>query len=596
MNARSLKITRGNIIRLVLLAIFPWLPAYLYERIDFYFGTIPGGGYWYYQFSGTRLEADVVSFALGGLLVAYLLRPRWAIIQVFLSASLIWSLFYVACSTFRSDGLLHSECYQTGPDGLAGFRLAAMMFSFGALPAIIRAAPKGASFDRRVRLPFALASSFVLTVVMVWFPLTAWFSGVTYIPPLDLFQTLILIGVPQLATGIPAARIGRSLKTAASAGVVSLVATSAGLWTLQCPNCDRSILYPLVPSWALFALLGGLVELGPPKRLRLLFGERWFGRMSREDLGRVAVALVMTVCLSTLAIYNSWDARVLYQPTISPVPANLVLGQSIYPYVAGYYNSTQYRICCLEVGVSFAKADLGLLSPDNFLMAGMGVQSPNCCVDGWDLGWRADVFLMPDGSLIVSGSTWGTCDGNANCGGYFWQQLRYHAQATVNTQNVSTLVHLRMMWEPVSINGQTLYQANWYYNTTSVPWTRFGGFLPDFREGPYFDIGLVGGITSNIPQDIAYFSQFGVASKFPVSGWKVLLLYPSFQYQGTWRMMERANVVQGDHSYWKVMYRWGGEPYQGVTVEASSTNSSLAPGIAEFVYNGVTARELAALW
>src|SRR5207247_11171334 len=76
----SLKITRRNIVRIILLAIFPWLPAYLFEKIDFYFG-ISGNSYWYYQLSGTRLEADVVSFALGGILVAYLLRPRWAMIQ-----------------------------------------------------------------------------------------------------------------------------------------------------------------------------------------------------------------------------------------------------------------------------------------------------------------------------------------------------------------------------------------------------------------------------------------------------------------------------------------------------------------------------------
>ena len=49
-----------------------------------------------------------------------------------------------------------------------------------------------------------------------------------------------------------------------------------------------------------------------------------------------------------------------------------------YPYVAGYYNSTQYRICCVQIGVNFAKVDLKALAPNNFLMAGMGVQSPNC--------------------------------------------------------------------------------------------------------------------------------------------------------------------------------------------------------------------------
>jgi len=592
----SIRIAPRSILRIALLAIFPWLPAYLFERIDFYVG-ISGNTYWYYQLSGTRLEADVVSFALGGILVAYLLRPRWAVIQVFLSAALVWTLFYAACSTFRTGGLLHSGCYQTGPDGLAGVRLAAMMFSFGALPAIVRAASKREALNRTVRPVIALAGGVVITVVMTWFPMTAWFSGVTYLPALVVFQGLILAGVPQIETGILAARIGRSLKIAASSGVASLLVLSTGLWTLSCPNCDRSILYPLVPSWAFFAFLGGLLELGLPQRFRFSLGDSWLGRIRLEDIRRVGVAVVLTVCLWTLVAYGFWDPRVLYASSISPTPGDLTLGQSVYPYVAGYYNSIpQYRICCLQLGVSFVKASVQLLAPDNFLMAGMGVQSPNCCVDGWDLGWRADVFLLPNSSLIISGSSWTTCDSNANCGGYFWQQLRYHSQVTINPQNISTPIYLRMMWEPVTKDDQTLYQATWYYNTTDVPWTKFGSFLPDFREGPYFDIGNSGGVPTKIPQGAVYFYQFGIASKFPVSGWTVLLLYPSFQYQGSWRVMEKANIIQGDYSYWKGQYRWGGEPYQGVTAQANLTDPSIPPGIAEFYYNGGTMRDNAPLW
>src|SRR5207249_392940 len=160
---------------------------------------------------------------LGGILVAYLLRPRWAVIQVFLSAALIWTLFYEACSTFRTGRLLHSGCYQTGPDGLAGFRLTAMMFGFGALPAIVKAASKVEGLSRAARPTIALAVCIVITVVMAWFPLTACFSGVTCLPPLAIFQELILIGVPQIATGILAARIERSLRIAASSGAVTLL-------------------------------------------------------------------------------------------------------------------------------------------------------------------------------------------------------------------------------------------------------------------------------------------------------------------------------------------------------------------------------------
>ena len=580
---------------MILLVVFPWFPVYLFERIDFYLGVYVSG-YWYYQLSGPRLEVDVVSFALGGILAAYLLRPRWAVTQVFLNAALIWTLFYLACPTFRTGPYLRSECYSTGPDGLVGFRLAAMMFSFGALPAIVKAASHGEALDRRVRWFIALFGGVILTVVMAWFPLTAWFSGVTYLPPILVIQGLILAGVPQIATGILAARIGRSLKIAAASGVVSLLSLSIGLWTLSCPNCDRSLLFLLVPSWALFALVGGLTELALPTRFRSTGGTGWWARLRAEDLRRVGIALVMTLCLWTLVAYDSWDPSVLYASSISPTLADLTLGQSFYPYVAGYYNSSQYRICCLELGASFVMSNPGLLAPDNFLMAGMGVQSPNCCIDGWDFGWRADVFLLPNSSLIISGSSWSTCDSNANCGGYFWQDLRYHAQVTLKPQDLSKPIFLRMMWEPIVINSQTLYEANWYYNTTSLPWTKFGGFLPDFREGTYFDIGIPGSVPSNLPLGAAYFYQFGVASKKPVSGWKVLLLYPSFQYRGSWRIMERANIIQGDYSYWKAEYRWGGRPYPGVTARANILDPTMPLGVAEFSYTGGTLKDNTPLW
>src|SRR5438128_7569705 len=47
---------------------------------------------------------------------------------------------------------------------------------------------------------------------MIWFPHIAWFSVFTYLPSFLIFQTVLLIGVPQIVTGILAARIGRTLK------------------------------------------------------------------------------------------------------------------------------------------------------------------------------------------------------------------------------------------------------------------------------------------------------------------------------------------------------------------------------------------------
>lgn len=582
--------------RAILIALFPWLPAYLFEKIDFWFG-ITGNGTWYYNLSGYRLEADIVSFALGGLLLAYLARPRWALLQVFLSATLIWILFYVACGPFRTNGLLHSDCYQTGPDGLAGLRLSLMMFCYGALAPTVKAAEKRGALDSGIRPFFALFASFVITGAMTWFPLSAWFSGVSYLSPFYVFQGAIITGLPMLVTGMLAARIGRSLWTATLAGFVSLLGFTGVFWTLLCPSCERILLLPASVFWALFALLGGLLELGLPR------GYQWknpFKRFSLNDARLVATALIIVVILWTIIDYGFWAPSVLYETSISPGAKETTLGLPSYPYVGGFYNSTKYRVCCVEIGVSFVKADPAALVPDNFLMAGMGVQSPNCCIDGWDFGWRADAFLMPDRSVVVSGSAWGTCDSNANCGGIFWQYLRYHAQVVLRPLSISTPIFLRMMWEP-STASPLGSQVNWYYNTTSVPWQKFGEFIPDYREGAYFDIGSegTGGVVSgnpNIPQKFAYFFQFGVASKTPVHDWTVQLLYPSFQYQGSWRLMERASAIQGDVSYWKGAYRWGGRPYPGVTALANALDSTVKPDVLELSYTGGSLEDNSPLW
>jgi hypothetical protein len=589
------RFTPKNLLRVTLFAVFPWLPPVLFEKIDFYFHLTHNPD-WYYNLSGYRLLVDLASFAVWGIVAAYLLRPRWALVQIALNSLLVWILFYVACPVYGPGGVWQPECYNVGPDGLVGLRLFGIMFCYGALPVLLKAASKEDGLDRKIRPALAVTSGTALTVVMIWFPVSAWFSGVTLLPLFLIFQTLILIGLPQIATGILAARIGRSLKIGTVSGIVSLLFTSIVYWTPECPGCDRSSLFLFAPLWAVFALLGSITELGLPSLLRLPKLSGWLGTVRMEDARRVGLALVLTVCLWPLVAREFWDPTVLYASSMSASPGKLTLGQPYYPYVGGYYNSAQYRICCVEVGVSISMANPRLLSRDNFLIAGMGVQSPNCCVDGWDFGWRADVFLLPNSTLIISGSSWETCDGNGNCGGYLWEHLWYHSQITLNPQNISTPIYLRMNWEPVTVDGQLRSLVSWYYNTTGIPWTQFGSYLPDRRLGTYFDIGLSGGPASEIPEGSAFLYQFGVASKLPVSGWSATLFHPSFQYQGSWRTMERANVVQGDFSYWKVSYRWGGRPYPGVTARANLLDSTLPAGIVTFSYTGGTMKDFTPLW
>jgi len=465
------------------------------------------------------------------------------------------------------------------------------MFSFGALPAVVRASYKEERLNKRLRPWIALFGALIGSIVTAWFPIAFWFSGVTYLTPFVPFQAALLFGVSEIATGILAAKISRSIIVAAVSGITSALLLTGLLSPLLCPSCDRSLLYLIVPAWGVFALVGGILELGLPRNPSI--GPLRQFNIRLEDIRRVGMAIVLLFTVWTLVSFNLWDPNVLYATDIAPGPSHLTLGLPSYPYIAGYYNSTKYRICCVQIGVSVKRIDLKALAPDNFLMAGMGVQSPNCCIDGWDFGWRADLFVLPNGTQVVAGSTWETCDGNANCGGLIWEHLRYHAQQTIKPADPSAPIYLRMVWQ----YDQTHWHADWYYNYTGQPWTKFGSFVPDFREGHYFDIGIDGGV-GNYPLGLALFYQFGVATKTPVAGWSVQLLYPSFVGpDGSWRAMERANLVQGPLSFWKGSYRWGGLPYSGVTVQAHSNDDALPPDILQLTYSGTgTVRDGTPLW
>src|SRR5260370_21246682 len=226
-------LTPRKIIRVILLLLFPWLPPYLFEKTDFYFHLTHQPD-WYYNLSGNRLLVDLASFALWGIVAAFLLRPRWAVVQIALNALLVWVLFYVACPIYGLGGVWQPECYYPGPDGLVGLRLAGIMFCYGALPVLVKAAEKRDALNRRIRPAFAVLSGIVISVVMIWFPLSAWFSGVTYLPLLLIFQTLLLVGVSQIATGILAARIGPSLKVGAVSGAFSLLFFSSLFFLPEC--------------------------------------------------------------------------------------------------------------------------------------------------------------------------------------------------------------------------------------------------------------------------------------------------------------------------------------------------------------------------
>src|SRR5207249_7165354 len=138
----------------------------------------------------------------------------------------------------------------------------------------------------------------------------------TYLSPLVPFQAALLFGVSEIAVGIQAARISRSIFVAAASGATSAFLLSGFLWPLLCPSCDRSLLFLIIPSWRFFALVGGVMELGIPRKLSVGLLRHFNPRL--EDIRRVGVAVVLLCSLWTLVSFQFWDPSVLYATGISP--------------------------------------------------------------------------------------------------------------------------------------------------------------------------------------------------------------------------------------------------------------------------------------
>lgn len=67
-----------------------------------------------------------------------------------------------------------------------------------------------------------------------------------------------------------------------------------------------------------------------------------------------------------------------------------------------------------EVKLELERSDDSVIKEEDFVQAGIGAQSPNCCKDGLDYGYRADILFTEDGRYLVA-RAWETCDQNMGC-------------------------------------------------------------------------------------------------------------------------------------------------------------------------------------
>ncbi|MCL4518659.1 MAG: hypothetical protein M1587_05605, partial [Thaumarchaeota archaeon] len=553
----------GKYQRLTLAFIIAAVPPILFEKYTFflYLSANPN----FFTFSGYRLWFDLIWFGVAGALSAILLgrKTRLAVLPLLGAAFLL--IIIVNAKPFCDP----RECYVSSTDGLASLRDFLLLGSLGVTTAAASLKSWFNSTERHgIADPlFQLGVVTLLGYALSFFQLMHIFAGVTAPYPENYLQWF-LAGAPSSLTGSMLILDRGNLNGIAA----KLLAGSAGVilgltlaFELPCADCGGNFL-PIVSILALaagFALPACLLEV-KWKRSRK---KGWIPKGLRKapTITASAVIILTIVLMWGFFFATNYQASVVNgfvgvkDSSFSP----LEVGRA-FVYAGGYLAIPRVVSQSVGVNVSFGHTTINQTGyPNDFLSAGVGDQSPNCCKDGLDLAYRADVVMFSNGTEAAVARAWWACDVNIACGGYSWQQLLHLGLVRLPVGALSNWVELEMNWSsPTSVE--------WFYkmtsaNGTSTSWTLFSSFTPPKIQKDYWDAGLFLVGTANLPEEYAYFYQFGVSSAYPINqaSWQVFEKCPEIVLNGSWSCIPKAGYTNGDHSFWKVLYTWGRD-YPGV--------------------------------
>jgi hypothetical protein len=240
-------------------------------------------------------------------------------------------------------------------------------------------------------------------------------------------------------------------------------------------------------------------------------------------------------------------------------------------YSGTYYQSDKYFATKrVEAEISLEQFESRGIQ---FALAGIGAQSPNCCKDGLDYGYRADL-LLSDSRVSLVTRAWETCDMNIACSGIPWISTMHQAVVPLADDSLSGAIMLAMEWQQ---DGRTV---NWYYRDNTGNWTEYSSFLTPDIENPYFNLGVidVGNPLSNPNSGKAFFYQAGVSrpDQIPLRDQAVIIKCPAYyDNQGTKHCVEMKPIRSGN-SHWKVLWKWGMQDQNSVvTIQGSDVRLGL---------------------
>jgi hypothetical protein len=509
-------------------------------------------------------------------------KGRLALLVPFASAALFVVIVYVVplCET--------RECYVSSTDGLTPVRDFLFFGSLCFLKLNAARSKSPASLSTRWNLLYVFFHSTLVGFVLSFFPITHIFAGVSAPYSFNYFQWFLAWGPPAfLSSMIALQEIQASAKSVSFPFLCGLSGLSLCLAleaTLPCQGCSGYGL-SIGSIVGLGALSSGAgIIFGKISLRRVSLGERLWIHSTQIVASGIIVLLVLVFLFISLGPTFETSTTDQLSGVANTRFSPFEVG-SAFPYAGGYLAIPKNGTSAVGVTVNFENTSISE-TQSNFLAAGVGVQSPNCCKDGIDLAYREDAMLFSNGTAAALARVWWACDNNIVCGGFSWQQLLHIGIAVLPDGTLSNNFDMQMNWTTPTL-------VSWFYraqssNGTIGNWVKYSTFNVPKIQNPYFDVGVLG--SGNSPRYLVFFYQFGISSARAIRGsWHVTISCPNLILGGSWICAPAANYISGLYSYWKVVYSFG-ISYPGVSF------SYLGNKTVEFYYSGNSPPDLTSMW
>jgi hypothetical protein len=533
-------LNRSEFPKLAASTLVTLLPIYLVERLTNYYYFIGDKGI-YFTFSGLRTELFITLVFIGSITAGVLLRNLWrALLTQSIAILTMLSLVNIFCNP--------RVCYSAGPDGLEPLRLGLFLGSIALLGAAL-----GVSVHERGSRPreASLLISFAAYFALAYYPVIFTFAGTKLLPPYHPWAISFLLGLLSYSLAvITSGQFGKKVGFTPLAVLGFLIIVSAGIGTAYLSDLTQDVLIIVLGS------VSG-TALGVLTSTRREFVRRHVHAFPRL----LGVVLVMVIIMMLILIPDAINQ--LTPQGEASQSSGFTMGAPV--YAGGYMEGTANGTAGVAATVSFAGTNSTSIQTGNYLSAGLGVHSPDCCVDGIDYAYRFDVYLYHDGNESLLASAWQVCDTNAACGGHSWKLLMFTKAGFLGMSNGDSPVRLQLEWRN--------HTVDWSYGTSQANMIKFASFEAPAKENPAFNIGVLRTDSSVNQQRAAYFFQFGIACRYALGhgGWTVAFSCPS-TLDGAWTCANNVRTIQGGVSYWKVLWKWG-EDYPNVVATKLGNHS-----------------------